>query len=85
MIGSVIGTYRVESCLGTGGMGTVYRGVDVMLDRPVAIKVLKPELVNNPQLIERFRTEAVLLAKLNHPNIATLYGFCRLVPTSSPW
>ncbi len=80
MIGSVIGTYRVESCLGTGGMGTVYRGVDVMLDRPVAIKVLKPELVNNPQLIERFRTEAVLLAKLNHPNIATLYGFLPIGP-----
>lgn len=80
MIGSVIGTYRVEACLGTGGMGTVYRGVDVMLDRPVAIKVLKPELVNNPQLIERFRTEAVLLAKLNHPNIATLYGFLPIGP-----
>ncbi|AEP13757.1 serine/threonine protein kinase [Chloracidobacterium thermophilum] len=80
MIGSVIGTYRVESCLGTGGMGTVYRGVDVMLDRPVAIKVLKPELVNNLQLIERFRTEAVLLAKLNHPNIATLYGFVPIGP-----
>ncbi len=80
MIGSVIGTYRVESCLGAGGMGTVYRGVDVMLDRPVAIKVLKPELVNNPQLIERFRTEAVLLAKLSHPNIATLYGFLPIGP-----
>ncbi|MFQ3583232.1 MAG: protein kinase [Chloracidobacterium sp.] len=75
MIGSVIGTYRVTDRLGAGGMGTVYRGVDVMLDRPVAIKVLKPELVANPQLIERFRTEAVLLGKLNHPNIATLYGF----------
>lgn len=78
MIGSVIGTYRVIDRLGTGGMGTVYRGVDVLLDRPVAIKVLKPELVANQQLIERFRTEAVLLAKLNHPNIATLYGFLPL-------
>lgn len=78
MIGSVIGTYRVIDRLGTGGMGTVYRGVDVLLDRPVAIKVLKPELVANQQLIERFRTEAVLLAKLSHPNIATLYGFLPL-------
>ena len=78
MIGSVIGTYRIVDRLGTGGMGTVYRGVDILLGRPVAIKALKPELVANPQLIERFRTEAVLLAKLNHPNIATLYGFLPL-------
>ncbi|MFQ3583242.1 MAG: serine/threonine-protein kinase, partial [Chloracidobacterium sp.] len=75
MISRAVGTYHITDCLGMGGMGMVYRGVDVMLDRPVAIKVLKPELVANPQLIERFRTEAMLLAKLNHPNIATLYGF----------
>jgi serine/threonine-protein kinase len=75
MIGSVIGTYRILDKIGEGGMGTVYRGVDVMLDREVAVKVLKADLLSNQQLVERFRTEAVLLAKLNHPNIATLYGF----------
>ncbi len=75
MIGSVIGTYRILDKIGEGGMGTVYRGVDVMLDREVAVKVLKADLLSNQQLVERFRTEAVLLAKLNHPNIAILYGF----------
>ncbi len=75
MIGSIIGTYRILDKIGEGGMGTVYRGVDVMLDREVAVKVLKPELLSNQQLVERFRTEAVLLGKLSHPNIAILYGF----------
>jgi len=55
----------------------VFKGVDVMLEREVAIKMLRPELARNPQIVERFRTEAVTLAKLNHPYIATLYSFIR--------
>ena len=74
MIGSVVGNYRIVDKLGDGGMGAVYRAVDQMLDREVAIKVLRPELARNAALIERFRQEAIALARLNHPRIATLHG-----------
>ncbi len=77
MIGKIVGTYKIVSELGEGGVGTVYRGVDTMLDREVAIKVLRPELVSNNAVVERFRSEAVTLAKLNHPNIATLFSLFR--------
>lgn len=77
MIGRVIGTYKIEQKLGEGGMGAVYKGVDTMLDREVAIKALKPELASQTAVVERFRSEAVTLAKLHHPNIATLYSLFR--------
>src|SRR5205085_10823789 len=75
MIGQVVGNYKIEQKLGEGGMGAVFRGVDMMLEREVAIKVLRPELSAQPQDVERFRSEAVTLAKLNHPNYATLFDF----------
>jgi len=77
MIGQIVGNYKIEQKLGEGGMGEVYRGVDMMLEREVAIKFLRPELASQAQVVERFRSEAVTLAKLNHPNIATLYNFMR--------
>ncbi|HKG23216.1 MAG TPA: serine/threonine-protein kinase, partial [Blastocatellia bacterium] len=77
MIGNVVGNYKITETLGEGGMGAVYKGVDLMLEREVAIKMLRPELSRQPQLVERFRSEAVTLAKLNHPNIATLHSFFR--------
>src|SRR5436309_2646841 len=77
MIGRVIGAYKIESKIGEGGMGAVYKGVDTMLDRDVAIKALRPELTSQEAIVERFRKEAVTLAKLNHPNIATLYSLLR--------
>jgi len=72
MIGQTIGKYRIVGQLGRGAMGTVYRAVDVTLDREVAIKVLNPDLTD-PRIIKRFRSEATTLAKLNHPGIATIY------------
>lgn len=77
MIGSIVSNYKITNHLGEGGMGAVYKGVDLMLEREVAIKALRPELLSRPDLVERFRSEAVTLAKLNHPNIATLYNFFR--------
>ncbi|MCC7055316.1 MAG: protein kinase [Gemmatimonadaceae bacterium] len=77
MIGTEFGNYRVTSRLGEGGMGTVYRAVDTMLDRDVALKVLRPELARQAALVDRFRAEAVALARLRHENIAALYGLDR--------
>jgi serine/threonine protein kinase len=77
MVGTVVGSFKITEKIGEGGMGAVYRGIDIMLEREVAIKMLKPELARQPQVVERFRSEAITLAKLNHPNIATLYSFIR--------
>ena len=77
MIGTSAGNYRILEKLGEGGMGTVYRAVDEMVERPVALKVLKPEIAQNTEVVERFRGEAIALARLSHPAIATLYSFFR--------
>ncbi len=75
MIGTQVANYRIEKKLGQGGMGMVYKAIDVNLDRMVALKFLSTELSNDPGLIERFRLEARSQATLNHTNIATLYNF----------
>ncbi len=77
MIGTQFGNYRVLARLGEGGMGTVYRATDTMLDRDVALKVLRPELARQAALVERFRAEAIALARLRHEHIAALYGLDR--------
>jgi len=77
MIGQVVGQYRFVEKLGEGGMGTVYKGIDMMVEREVAIKMLRPEIAHQPELVDRFRAEAITLAKLNSPGIATLYNFFR--------
>lgn len=69
-----VGPYTVETEIGRGGMGVVYRGRDSRLERPVAIKTLPPSVVADEVLLSRFVREARLLAGLSHPNIATVYG-----------
>jgi Tol biopolymer transport system component/predicted Ser/Thr protein kinase len=74
MIGETIGSYRIVAKLGAGGMGEVYRARDTKLDRDVAIKVLPAALAQDPERLARFEREAKVLASLNHPNIAQIYG-----------
>ncbi len=74
-IGAEIGPYRIDAKIGEGGMGVVYKAVDTQLGRPVAVKALSPQLSGNPELVERFRAEARAQARMNHPNVATLYAF----------
>jgi serine/threonine-protein kinase len=75
MVGSVIENYKIISVLGEGGMGVVYKALDMKLERFVALKILSTQSANNPQFIERFKREARNQAKLNHPNIVPVYGF----------
>jgi tRNA A-37 threonylcarbamoyl transferase component Bud32 len=74
MIGKTLAAYRIVDHIGDGGMGSVYKAVDVMLEREVAVKMLRPELARRHDTLERFRSEAIILGRLNHSNIATLYG-----------
>jgi eukaryotic-like serine/threonine-protein kinase len=67
------GRYRLEEEIGGGGMALVYRAVDTLLDRTVAIKMLRPQYVDDDQFVSRFRQEAQSAAKLSHPNIVNLY------------
>ncbi|HEY2291486.1 MAG TPA: protein kinase [Thermoanaerobaculia bacterium] len=75
MVGRVVGSYRIVEKIGEGGMGAVYRAVDEMLEREVAIKAIRPELAREPEIVERFRAEAKILARIHHPAIATIYSF----------
>ena len=73
--GTQLGPYQIISPLGAGGMGEVYRARDTKLDRDVAIKVLPETMTRDAERVARFEREARLLATLNHPNIAAIYGF----------
>ena len=74
MIGQTIAHYRITTRLGAGGMGEVYRATDTKLAREVAIKILPDALASDPDRMARFDREAKVLASLNHPNIAQIYG-----------
>ena len=75
MIGRTISHYRVIEKIGAGGMGEVYRAHDEQLDRDVALKILPAGLLADEAARKQFRKEALALAKLNHPNIETVYEF----------
>ena len=74
MVGQTISHYKVLEKIGQGGMGVLYRAEDTNLSREVAIKVLPEQFTQDPQRLARFEREAKLLASLNHPNIAAIYG-----------
>ena len=74
LAGTTLGSYEILAPLGAGGMGEVYRAKDTKLDREVAIKVLPDALAQDPDRLARFEREAKVLASLNHPNIAQIYG-----------
>lgn len=73
-IGTRLGPYQIESAIGAGGMGEVYRARDTRLLRDVAIKVLPEALASDPDRLARFEREAQVLAALNHPHIAAIHG-----------
>src|SRR5580700_4988995 len=72
--GTRIGVFEILAPIGAGGMGEVYRARDTKLDREVAIKVLPDAVARDPERLARFEREAKMLAALNHPNIAHIYG-----------
>ena len=72
--GTAFGTrYRIESLLGEGGMGAVYKAYDTELDRTVALKLVRPELATNPQTMQRFKQELLLASKISHKNILRIH------------
>ena len=71
--GSTVGRYQIQNVLGSGGMGEVFKAVDPTLGRPVALKVLRPELSGDPERMSRFLHEARAASALNHPNILTIH------------
>jgi eukaryotic-like serine/threonine-protein kinase len=67
--------YTLEARIAGGGMGDVYKGHDLLLDRPVAVKVLQPSLASDPDFVARFRAEARAAARLTHPNVVGVYDW----------
>lgn len=72
---TLAGTYRLRHEISRGAMGVVYRADDLALERPVAIKMLRPDLAEDHDFIERLRAEAALLARIQHPNLVQIYNF----------
>ncbi len=76
LVGAVLdGRYRIDAPLGSGAMGTVYRGVQISVGRPVAIKLVNPQWVRNPDIVRRFVREAMLTSQLVHPNAVSVLDF----------
>src|SRR6185312_9966993 len=75
LVGVQLGHYQLVEKIGAGGMGEVYRAQDRHLVRDVAIKVLRPGTITDESARKDFRKEALILSKLNHPNVATIHDF----------
>src|SRR4029077_7684522 len=80
-VGTRLGPYEILSALGAGGMGEVYRARDTKLSRDVALKILPDAFASDPDRLVRFTREAQVLAALNHPHIAAIYGFEKAAET----
>src|SRR5262245_9300668 len=75
LTGRMAGAYRIDAWIGAGGMGEVYRAHDTKLDRPVALKLLPPQVTDDPERLRRFHSEARAASSLNHPNILVIHDF----------
>ena len=73
-VGTHLGHYDVTALIGEGGMGQVWQATDTQLGRQVALKILPDAFAADPDRLARFKREAQILASLNHPNIAAIYG-----------
>ena len=74
LVGSLLdGRYRVDARIASGGMSTVYRGLDVRLDRPVALKVMDPRYAGDREFLTRFQREARAIARLKDPGLVAIY------------
>jgi serine/threonine protein kinase len=76
--GSTFAGYRIESLIGRGGMGVVFKATDLSLDRPVALKLIAPELAEDERFRDRFLNEPRLAASLDHPNVVPIYLMNRI-------
>src|SRR5256885_8079100 len=74
-VGEHLGRYRIEEEIGAGGMGVVYRAYDEKLQRRLAVKVIAPGALHDEAARKRFRNEALVLSRLNHPSIQTIHDF----------
>jgi eukaryotic-like serine/threonine-protein kinase len=74
LVGRTLAHYRIDTAIGAGGMGEVYRATDTRLARDIALKVLPPETASDPDRLARFQREARAIAALNHPNVVTVYS-----------
>ncbi|HXI56119.1 MAG TPA: serine/threonine-protein kinase, partial [Polyangia bacterium] len=85
MIGTVLGdAYRLTGVIGRGGMGAVYEGVHLRLNKRVAVKLMARELAENPEALARFRREAEVTSQLGHPHIVQVFDF-GAAPTGEPY
>ena len=73
LAGTRLGNYEIETLLGRGGMGVVYKARQISLDRSIALKILPPGLSSDSSFVKRFQREAHAVAQLDHPNIIQIY------------